>query len=95
MFSFIQMVKQTVAGALTAFVGLFPAAAIATSLSGVKAAAVAAIGAGFAAVVMAVGNWIKQLREKAKGYLDAGLPEAEALLVKARKLIDEARGFIA
>ena len=97
---FVKWGKQVVAAAVSAFGGSWAAiaaliGALKVDVSAGKQVVLAAAAAGFAAAAMAVGNWVKQLREKAKGWLDAGVPEAEALLVEARKLIDQARSFLA
>jgi hypothetical protein len=94
MYDFVRVAKNAVGVAVASFAGLFPAAAVASSVSGGKAAAVAAIGAGIAAALAAAGSLIKQWREKAKGWLDAGSAEASTLIIEASKLLDQAHRFL-
>jgi len=95
----VRWFKNVAAAAGSAFGGSWAAiaslvGALKVDVSAGKQVVLAAAASGFAAVAMAVANWVKQLREKAKGWFDAGSAEADALLAEARGLIDEARGFI-
>jgi len=91
MFDFYAMFKQVAAAVSVSFVGAFPAAALAGDLTASKAAVVGAIAAGIGVAAGLAGNLIKQLIDRARGFLKAGADEAVALLAEAQAKIAEAK----
>jgi len=99
MYDFVKAFKLALAALVSAFGGSWAAlaglaAALKVDVASGKQVLIAAVASAVAAIAMWVGNLVKQWREKARGFLNAGSPEAVVLLSEAQALIDQAAGIL-